>query len=281
MIVCKDAYLDRAVGGILWAGYQNSGQSCGGIERVYVHESVYESFIQLLKKSVESLRIGLGTNPDSDIGVMTTSSQIAEVARQIQDAIENGAKIYAESTPPKEENLKNTIPAVVLTNVDHSMSIMKDETFGPVVGVMKYRTTEEAINLANDSILGLTCSVWSRNRKRAEKIGIRLQAGVITINDHLMTHGMPETPWGGFKQSGIGRCHGEIGFEEMTQPQVVVQDLLHFARKNPWWHPYSLKSYDGIKGIMQFLYSKRISKKLSGIFDFLKIVPDMFFKRKE
>ena len=276
MIVCEDAYLERAIGGVLWAGYQNCGQSCGGVERIYVHQSVYDRFLQLLKTAVESLRVGFGTDPNIDIGVMTTSSQIAEVSRQIQDAVEKGAEIFAESLPPGDENLKNTIPAMVLTNVDHTMSVMKDETFGPVVAVMKYSTIEEAISFANDSTLGLTCSVWSRDRRKAERIGRQLQAGVITINDQLKSHGMPETPWGGFKHSGIGRCHGEIGFDEMTQPQVIVQDLLHFAIRNPWWHPYSKKTYEGIRGIMQFLFARKINKKISGLLSFLKTIPGMF-----
>jgi len=276
MIVCEDAYLERAVGGVLWAGYQNCGQSCGGVERVYVHQYVYDRFLQLLKRGVESLRFGVGTDLDTDIGVMTTPSQIVEVSRQIQDAVEKGAEIFAESSPPRDDNLKNTIPAVVLTNVDHTMSLMQDETFGPVVAVMKFSNTEEAISLANDSTMGLTCSVWSRNRRKAERIGRQLQAGVITINDHLMSHGMPETPWGGFKHSGIGRCHGEIGFDEMTQPQVIVQDLLHFAIRNPWWHPYSKKTYEGIRGIIQLLFARKINKKISGLLSFLKIIPGMF-----
>lgn len=276
MIVCEDANLSRAVNGVLWAGFQNCGQSCGGIERIYVHEKICDPFLRLLKEGVESLRIGRGTDPDTDMGVMTTAAQIAEVATQIKDAVEKGAVIYAESKPPADDALKNCIPAVVLTNVDHSMTVMKEETFGPLVAVMSYSSIEDAIRLANDSTLGLTGSVWSADRRKAEKIGRQIQAGVITINDHLMSHGMPETPWGGFKNSGIGRCHGEIGFEEMTQPQVIVQDLLHFASRNPWWHPYSQKIYQGIEGAIDFLFSRRISGRIAGLWKFLKIVPRMF-----
>ena len=174
------------------------------------------------------------------------------------------------------QNLKNFLPAVVLTEVNHSMMVMREESFGPVVGVMKYRAIEEAIALANDSSMGLTGSVWSKNRKKAEMIGRQLQTGVITINDHLMTHGMPETPWGGFKNSGIGRCHGEIGFEEMTQPQLVAQDLLPWIKRYPWWHPYSEKAYLGIRGIMQFLYARNMSSRMSGLIKFIKIVPGLF-----
>ena len=112
------------------------------------------------------------------------------------------------------------------------MKLMRDETFGPVVGVMKFKTIEEAIELANDSYLGLTASIWTKNKKLAFKIAHQIEAGVITINDHLMSHGLAETPWGGFKMSGIGKTHGKMGFEEMVQHKVVVNDILSFAKKS-------------------------------------------------
>ena len=127
--------------------------------------------------------------------------------------------------------------------------------------------------------MGLTGSVWSKDRKKAEKIGKQLQAGVITINDHLMTHGMPETPWGGFKSSGMGRAHGEIGFEEMTQPHLIAQAWLPWRKKFPWW-PYSEKSFQGVKGIMQFLYAKNISLRTRGLIRFLNITPGLFSAKK-
>jgi len=222
------------------------------------------------------MHLGIGTNFEVDMGAMTTTNQIDTVNGHIEDALNKGAKITAKSALPENENLVNFIPATVLTEVNHSMLVMTEESFGPVVGIMKYRTIDEAIALANDSSMGLTGSVWSNDRKKAEKIGREIQAGVITINDHLMTHGMPETPWGGFKDSGIGRCHGGIGFEEMTQPQLVAQDLLPWIKRYPWWHPYSEKSYLGVRGIMQFLYAKSLLAKMRGLIKFIKIVPGLF-----
>jgi succinate-semialdehyde dehydrogenase/glutarate-semialdehyde dehydrogenase len=276
MIICKDANLHRAAGGVIWAGFHNCGQSCGGIERIYIHESVYFEFLEILKNRILSMRLGIGTDFEVDMGAMTTVNQIETVNKHIDDALKKGAKIAAKSSLPENRNLKNFIPAILLTEVNHSMLVMKEETFGPVVGIMQYQTTEEAIALANDSSMGLTGSVWSNDLKKAEKIGKQIQAGVITINDHLMTHGMPEAPWGGFKDSGIGRCHGEIGFDEMTQPQLIVQDLLPRIKKYPWWQPFSEKSYLGVYGIMQFLYAKNVSNKLRGLVRFLKIIPALF-----
>jgi succinate-semialdehyde dehydrogenase/glutarate-semialdehyde dehydrogenase len=280
MIICEDANLHRAVGGVLWAGFSNCGQSCGGIERIYVEESVHEEFLEILKMRIESMRLGMGNDFNIDMGAMTTSNQMDIVNRHIDDAVGKGAKIYAKSSLPDNPVLKNFLPAVVLTDVDHSMQVMQDESFGPVVGVMKYKTIDEAIKLANDSSMGLTGSVWSNNLKKAEKIGKRIHAGVITINDHLITHGLPETSWGGFKDSGIGHCHGEIGFEEMTQPQLIAKDLLPWINYFPWWHPFSKRSYDAVHGILKVLYSKNLLTKLSGINKVLRIIPDMFSKKK-
>jgi succinate-semialdehyde dehydrogenase/glutarate-semialdehyde dehydrogenase len=158
------------------------------------------------------------------------------------------------------------------------MLLMKEETFGPVVGVMKFRTDDEAVALANDSPLGLTASVWSKDRRRAAALAARLQAGVVSINDHLMSHGLAETPWGGFKESGIGWTHGRLGFDEMTHAQIVVRDILPFVRKDIWWPPYSRKLYDGIRGIIEAQYGKNLRRRLRGLGRLIKIFPRTFKK---
>jgi len=278
MIVCPDADLNRAAAGAVWGGISNSGQSCAGVERIYVHESVYDPFMKLLKEKIEALRPGYGLNPDSDMGVMTTAEQVETVKKHIEDALAKEAVIFAQSPAPANTNLRFFLPAVVLAGVNHSMLVMRDETFGPVLGVMKVKSMDEAVELANDSELGLTASIWSANRKNAIEIGKKIKAGAVTINDHLMTHGLAETPWGGFKQSGIGRTHGNLGFDEMTQPQVIVNDIMPFVKKNMWWHPYSQTLYDGLKGLIDFLYAKGIGRKMKGLVKVLRIVPRYFKK---
>jgi len=126
--------------------------------------------------------------------------------------------------------------------------------------------------------LGLTGSVWSRNTKRAESIGKRIRAGAITINDHLMSHGLPETSWGGFKESGIGRSHGELGFNEMTQPQMIVHDILPGAKKNMWWHPFDEGIYRGLKGVGDMLYGRGLGTRIGGFWRMMGIIPRMFKK---
>lgn len=266
MLVLDDADLYRAASGAVWAGMQNAGQSCGGVERIYVDKKVHYEFLSILKEKVESLRIGEGKYLSSDIGAMTTRKQMMTVQGHIDDALAKGAKIFAQSRVPKNSK-GNFMPCTVLTDVNHSMLVMKDETFGPVVGVMPFETIDEAIALANDSNLGLTGSVWSTNRKKAMQVGRRIMAGAVMINDHLMSHGLAETPWGGFKETGIGRTHGEIGFAEMTQPQVIVDDIMStipFVRRNFWWKPFEQIQYDGMKGLIDILHGKGFRERFVG-----------------
>jgi len=276
MIVCDDADLYRAAAGAVWAGMQNAGQSCGGVERIYVDRKVYNKFLTILKGMVESLRVGDGSDISSDIGAMTTKRQMEVVQHHIDDAVKKGATIYARSKVNSKKG--QFMPCMVLTDVNHDMLTMKDETFGPIVGVMPYDTIDEAIALSNDSYLGLTASVWSKNRSKAMKIGRQIKAGAITINDHLMSHGLAETPWGGFKESGIGRTHGDIGFAEMTQPQVIVNDILPFARRNFWWKPSDQRQYEGLKGAIDVLYAKGVSHKIKALFNLSKAFLTTFIR---
>ena len=281
MLVCEDADLYRAASGAVWAGLSNCGQSCGGVERIYVHEAVYEPFLSRLKEKVEALRVGIGSDFDKghfdrDLGVMTTQRQAEAVRSHLEDALAKGAEIFARSHQPEKNGSGHILPAYILTEVNHHMRVMREETFGPILGVMKVKNMHQAIALANDSDFGLSGSVWSKNRKSARKLARRIQAGMVMINDHLMGQGMSEIPWGGFKASGIGRTHGSMGFDEMTQPQAIVDDLMPFARQNMWWHPHGKKIYRGVSGAIQFLYAKSIFQRAGGLVDLLKIVPRYF-----
>lgn len=270
MLVCMDADLDRAAAGAVWAGFQNAGQSCGGVERIYVQAAVYQSFLDSLAAKVRALRVGPDRDHRVDIGAMTTTKQMDVVRRHVEDAVSRGAVIYAQSACPAD-SVGNFMPAMVLTEVDHSMRVMREETFGPVVGVMRVASMEEAVRLANDSNLGLTASVWSRDRGRAEELARLVQAGVVMINDHLMSHGLAETPWGGFKESGIGRTHGRIGFEEMTRPQCIVHDYMPAVKKNMWWHPHGPEVYRGLRGILDALYTRQADRRFRGLVRLLQL----------
>ena len=276
MLVCEDADLDRAAAGAVWAGFQNAAQSCAEVERIYVHGKVYDTFIEKLGKRTESLRVGYDLNHQMDMGCMTTLPQVHKVMEHVDDAVSKGAKVYAKSPAPEESWPNHFLPAVVLTDVNHEMKVMKEETFGPVIGVMRVRDMDEAMELANDSELGLTGSVWSRNRAKGGKIARQIQAGTVTLNDHLMSHGLAEAPWGGFKRSGFGRTHGRLGFDEMTQPQTLVTDIMPFIKRDLWWYPFDKRLYQGLQGMAQVLYGKGMNSRLRGLIKLGKILPRMF-----
>ncbi|MCW7753061.1 aldehyde dehydrogenase family protein [Desulfobotulus sp. H1] len=276
MLVCEDADLHRAASGALWAGFQNAGQSCGGVERVYVHKDVYAPFLEILKEKTLRLRVGYDLDHGVDVGCMTTLRQVETVQGHLADALEKGASVFVRAASYSGKDSSRFVTPVVLTEVDHSMKVMREETFGPVLAVMKVQDMDEGVRLANDSTLGLTCSVWSRNGKRAETLARKIFVGVATINDHLMSHGLPETPWGGPGETGGGRTHGQQGFDEMTLPSVLVQDrFAFFARKNLWWYPHGPSVYQGIRGACHFFYGHDLMQRLKGSWGLIRILPRM------
>ncbi len=278
MIVCRDANLYRAAAGAAWAGYSNAGQSCGGVERIYVEKDVYAAFVAILGKITESLTYGADTDGGVDIGAITTKKQLQTIQEHLEDALDKGAVNTYFSKNLKGNSGGFFFPPTVLENVDESMMTMQLETFGPIVAVSKVESVEEAIEKANRSNLGLTASVWTRDRKKGRKIASRLEAGTVTVNDHLMSHGLAEIPWGGFKESGLGRTHGYAGLEEMTQTRVVVDDVLPFVQKNMWWYPHDRSIYAGLLGGIHFLYGKKFSLRMKGLGKLLPVFMRTFRK---
>lgn len=255
MIVFADADLERAANGAAWAGYQNAGQSCGGVERIYVEESAYAPFVKLLAEKTSAMRHGVDINFDVDMGSMTTEDQLSTVKRHVNGAVKAGAEIVAQSYPAFRAN-GYFHPATLMTGVNHDMELMREETFGPVLPVMKFRDADEAVALANDSSMALTASIWTRDIHFAQKLAHRITAGAVTINDHLYTHGMAETPWGGPKESGLGRTHGVLGLEEMTQPRLINWDILPWTKRNLWWYPFSREQYDALLSALYFAFPR-------------------------
>lgn len=278
MIVCRDANLYRAAAGAAWAGFSNAGQSCGGVERIYVEKDVYPEFVSLLGKITESLAYGADKDFDVAVGSVTTRGQLETIREHVDDAVAKGAKktFYSKNLKGGPEGY--FFPPTVLENVDETMMTMQQETFGPVVAVAMVESVEEAIEKANRSPLGLTASVWTKSRRKAREIASRLEAGTVTINDHLMSHGLAETPWGGFKESGLGRTHGYLGLEEMTQTRVVVDDVLPFVQKNMWWYPHDKSVYTGLLSVIHFLYGKKPALRIRGFGKLVRIFARTFKK---
>jgi succinate-semialdehyde dehydrogenase/glutarate-semialdehyde dehydrogenase len=265
MIVLPDADLERASNGAAWAGYQNAGQSCGSVERLYVHDTVYDKMLELLSKKTKALRFGEDRDFNVDIGSMTTGEQWEKVEMQVNDALKKGAKISAVSSRGVKKR-GSFYPPILMYDVNHGMDIMKNETFGPVVPVMKFNTIDEAVKLANDSTMGLTASVWTRNIKKGIELARRIEAGVVTINDHLYTHGQPETPWSGWKKSGIGFTHSKLGLLEMTRAKLINWDIIR-SRRNMWWFPYDRNVYEKLRLSLKLALPLSVTDYLKGAFN--------------
>jgi betaine-aldehyde dehydrogenase len=214
----------------------NAGQVCLSVERIYVEEQVHDEFVAKLTKEVGALRQGAdGRKPEKDVGAMTSPNQSAVVEDHVNDALANGAR--ALTGGKKVEGVGDYFEPTVLVDVDHSMKVMRDETFGPVVGVMKVRDSEEALKLANDSRYGLAGSVFGE-KKRAESIARRVEAGSVNVNDVIVNMAAMDVPMGGWKESGIGFRHGEYGIKKYCRPESIV--VTRFAgKREPTWYPYT------------------------------------------
>src|SRR2546423_257178 len=236
MIVLDDANVLNAARGAVWGAFANCGQSCSSIERCYVHESIADQFIAEVVKETRRLRQAAGTEKTTDIGSMSSERQLRIVERHVNQAIDHGAVALTGG-----ERLRDVAgpfyPPTVLTNVNREMDVMREETFGPVLPIMTFKNDDEALRLANDSEFGLTASVWTRNIARGQKLARQIDAGTVTINEVLYTHGIAQTPWGGVKQSGLGRTHGHAGLMELVRPQHVHVNRLPFI-PDLWWFNY-------------------------------------------
>jgi succinate-semialdehyde dehydrogenase/glutarate-semialdehyde dehydrogenase len=233
-IVCRDADLDRAARGIVWGAFVNAGQTCASVERVYVEKPVAEAFVARVVDQARRVRVGDPAAAETDMGPLTLERQRRVVEEHVQDAVDRGAKVLLGGA--RAEGPGWFYPPTVLTGVDHTMRIMREETFGPVLPIMAVESVEEALALANDSDYGLTASGWTRDPVTARRLQEELAAGVVTINDCLSSFGEPTAPWGGVKRSGVGRVHGLAGLKEMTQVKYVSRD----SGRGPmlWWYPY-------------------------------------------
>jgi betaine-aldehyde dehydrogenase len=242
MIVLDDADVDRAANAATWGGMFNSGQVCLSVERIYVEEPVYDEFVAKLTREVGKLRQGAdGRTPEKDVGAMTSPNQSAVVEEQVEDALANGAR--ALTGGKRVAGPGDYFEPTVLVDVDHSMKVMRDETFGPVVGVMKVRDAEEALRFANDTRYGLAATVFGE-KDRAERLARRIEAGAVNVNDVIVNYVLMDVPMGGWKESGIGFRHGEYGIKKYCRPESVI--VARFGgKREPTWYPYT-KSRRGL-----------------------------------
>jgi acyl-CoA reductase-like NAD-dependent aldehyde dehydrogenase len=281
MLVLPDADLGNAVSGALWGGFANAGQTCAGIERVYVLREVAERFTESLVAGARRLRLGDPMRWETEIGPMVSHEQLALVRELVDDAVASGAELrcggaVGPGAGPGGLPEGDWFAPAVLTGVTHDMRIMREEIFGPVLPVVAVDSEDEAIALANDSEFGLGASVWTTDRARGDRIARRLEAGMVWINDHMFSHGACSCAWGGVKQSGLGRAHSRFGVLECVNVKLVTWEPSRV--RNFWWHPYDASLGQAMRESARLLYGRdadRADALKAGLRHYLRLARKM------
>jgi acyl-CoA reductase-like NAD-dependent aldehyde dehydrogenase len=268
MVVFADANLELAAGAAVWGAFCNSGQSCSSVERLYVEESAAPELTRKIVEKTKQLKQGAGNDETTDIGAMSSQKQLEIVKDHVASFEQEGAKIL---TGGKSHDL--FFEPTVIANANNSMRAMQEETFGPTLPIATFRTEEEAIKLANDSEFGLTASVWTRDLSKGKRVAERIEAGTVCVNEVLYTHGIGQTPWGGFKNSGNGRTHGIEGLMELVQPQHIHINKVAIL-PNAWWMPYGANAIKTFRGFAKYFAS-------GSLFQTSKLMPQLLKRINE
>lgn len=213
--VCEDANVDSVAPGIADGAFYNTGQSCCSVERIYVHEKIYDQFVELFLSTVRSFVIGDPTDEKTYIGPLTRRPHLEYLEKQVSDAVQKGAKLLCGGK--KMNRSGYYFEPTVLIDVNHAMDLMKEETFGPMIGIQKVKNDEEATELMNDTVYGLTAGVYSKNESRAKQILSQVNAGSVYFN--CCDRVSPRLPWSGRKHSGIGSTLSTYGIQAFVQPK--------------------------------------------------------------
>lgn len=268
LIVFDDADLDTASSAAVWGAFCNSGQICASVERLYVQDTIYDNFVGLVVDKTKKLRQGVGQSVDVDVAAMTAEMQIKKVSEHVEDARKRGAKILTGGKR-LEDKKGYFYPPTVLVDVDHTFSIVSEETFGPVLPIMKFKTEDEAIKLANDSKYGLNAYVWSKDKAKARRVASQLQVGTANINESVFSHAVPQTPWGGPKLSGIGRTHGALGLLDLVEVRHVHENKVQGKKNFFWWFGYGADKVEMDKVLCEALFGKGFFHRLGALIRFV------------
>jgi acyl-CoA reductase-like NAD-dependent aldehyde dehydrogenase len=263
MIVLADADLDVTSSAAVWGGFTNCGQACLSVERIYVEQSVAEKFTQLCVEKTRKLRLGSPADTEADIGPMIRERQLERVEQQLRDAEQRGARILTGGNRRPDLG-PNFLEPTVVAQVDHSMQLMREETFGPVLAIRSVASADEAVALANDSPFGLSASIWTRNARRGRELASRIRAGSVMINDVASYYGISEAPHGGSGFSGWGRTHSRLGLLEMVQVKYVDADRLPLYAK-PWWYGYSEGFAAAAGSVVELMFAPSWKRRLQAM----------------
>jgi acyl-CoA reductase-like NAD-dependent aldehyde dehydrogenase len=260
MIVCDDADIERAARGAVWGAFTNAGQVCMSTERVYVVEPIAQPFIERVVELTRELRQGPETEGEVDIGAITSPGQLEIIEQHVADARAKGAKVLTGGRRnPAFKGL--FFEPTVLVDVNHDMAIMRDETFGPCLPIQVVPDEEAALELANESCYGLQASVWTRDSWKGKRLANRIAAGGVVVDDCIVTYGITESPFGGVKESGIGRVNGELGLKSYCHVQSIVLPRLR-GKSELLWYPYTAKTLGLVKRALGVLYRSPLGKLL-------------------
>ena len=274
-IILPDAPVDWTARGIVWGAFTNAGQACASIERAYIVKGKNtQKLIDKIVEHTKALKVGNPAEQTTDVGPVIDETQLAKIEMQVQQAIDKGATVL--SGGKRNEDLGGFFfEPTVLLNVDASMEIMTKETFGPVLPITVVETEDEAVLKANDSDFGLTASVWSSNLAKAEGVARDLQVGTVFLNDCLVSHAMPQVPWGGLKKSGFGRGHSQFGLMDLVNIKHILIDSCGGPHRL-WWYPYGPSRVKTAQGGIMFLHGSWWHKCKG----FFKFAWNMFGKAK-
>ncbi len=254
MIVCADANVERAANAAVFYSMQNGGQTCISIERVYVEEPVYDEFVTKVTEKVGELRQGVPGDPGSvDVGAVTSPPQVDVIDSHVQDAREKGANVLVGGR--RGEGAGDFYEPTLISDVDHSMECMTEETFGPTLPVMKVADVDEAVSLANDSPYGLQASVFTKDTEKGEAIARRLEAGAVCVNDSGINYVALELPMGGWKTSGVGSRHGVDGIKKYTKPQTILITRLA-PKKDIHMYPYKARTTRLLSRMLKLVWGR-------------------------